>query len=200
MITKRNVSFFVISSMGLVLQGQLEIFLRLFLIELLELLTDVGLLELRHLIYPRHLTGFGMLVFFINLSLMEFQVRCLVLFLLVSGKDGFERFWMDSLQKNIQLMLEFSKGPFLFLDFTFYTLMIFSMMLSMILLSMLMILFFILSVVRQLICGKKFNWVLNLNLMYKTLWTGAGNGLLISMLEKLSRFCLIDVIPIFLLM
>ena len=31
-----------------------------------------GLLELRHLIYPRLLTGFGMLVFFTNLSLMEF--------------------------------------------------------------------------------------------------------------------------------
>ena len=28
--------------------------------------------------------------------------------------------------------------------------------------------------------------VLNLNLIYKTLWTGAGSGLLISMLEKLN--------------
>ena len=32
------------------------------------LLTCLGLLELQHLIYPRHLTGFGMLVFFTNLS------------------------------------------------------------------------------------------------------------------------------------
>ena len=31
--------------------------------------------ELQHLIYPRLLTGFGMLFFFTNLSLMEFQVR-----------------------------------------------------------------------------------------------------------------------------
>ena len=37
-------------------------------------LTGLGLLELWHLIYPRLLTGFGMLVFFTNLSLMEFQV------------------------------------------------------------------------------------------------------------------------------
>ena len=32
--------------------------------------------------------------------------------------------------------------------------------------------------------------LLTLNLIYKTLWTGAGSGLLISMLEKLSWFCL----------
>ena len=53
-------------------------------------LTDLGLLELWHLIYPRLLTGFGMLVFFTNVSLMEFQVRYLALFLLFSVIDGFE--------------------------------------------------------------------------------------------------------------
>ena len=42
-----------------------------------------------------------------NLSLMEFQVRYLALFLHFSVIDGFELFWMESLQKNIQLMLEF---------------------------------------------------------------------------------------------
>ena len=47
----------------------------------------------------------GMLVFFTNLSLMEFQVRHLVLFLLFLVTDEFEWFWMGSLQKNIQLML-----------------------------------------------------------------------------------------------
>ena len=36
---------------------------------MLGLLTGLGLLELSHLIYPRLLTGFGMLVFFTNLSL-----------------------------------------------------------------------------------------------------------------------------------
>ena len=38
---------------------------------------------------------------------------------------------------------------------------------------------------RHLICGNNLNWLLNLNLIYETLWTGAGSGLLISMLEKL---------------
>ena len=49
-----------------------------------------------------------------------------------------------SLHKNIQLMLEFLKAPFLVLHFSYYTLMAFLMMLSMILLSMLMILLAIL--------------------------------------------------------
>ena len=35
---------------------------------MLGLLTDLGLLELWHLIYPRPLTGFGMMVFFTNVS------------------------------------------------------------------------------------------------------------------------------------
>ena len=74
------------------LLDQLEIFLQFYLIELLGLLTGLGLLELWHLIYPRLLTGFGMLVFFTNLSLMEFQVRYLALFLLFSVTDGFEWF------------------------------------------------------------------------------------------------------------
>ena len=34
------------------------------------------------------------------------------------------------------------------------------------------------------------NWLLNLDLIYKTLWTGVRSGLLISLLEKLSWFCL----------
>ena len=61
---------------------------------------------------------FGMLVFFTNLGLMEFQVRHLALFLLFSVTGGFKWFWMGSLHKNIQLMLVFLKvplGPTLFL-------------------------------------------------------------------------------------
>ena len=100
----------------------------------------MGLLEQWHLIYPRLLTGFGMLVFFTNLNLMEFQVRYLALFLLFSVIDGFEWFWMESLHKNTQLMLEFLKAPFLVLHFSCYTLMTFLTMLPVILLSMLMIL------------------------------------------------------------
>ena len=100
-MTERSVTFFLNSSMVLGLLDQLQIFSQLYLKELLGLLTGLGLLELWHLIYPRLLTGFGMLVFFTNLSLMEFQVRYLALFLLFSVIDGFEWFWMGSLQKNI---------------------------------------------------------------------------------------------------
>ena len=56
-------------------------------------------------IYPRLLTGFVMLVLFINLSPMEFQVRYLALFLLFAVIDGFKWFWMENLHMNIQLML-----------------------------------------------------------------------------------------------
>ena len=135
-----------------------------------------------------------MLVFFTNLSLMEFQVRYLSLFFLFSLIDGFDWFWMESLHKNIQLMLEFLKAPFLVLNFSYYTLMIFLTMLSVILLSMLMILLSILSVIRYLICGNNLNWLLNLNLMYEVLWTGTRSGLLILMLRKLKWFRLTGII------
>ena len=54
--------------------------------------------------------------------------------------------------KNIQLMLEFLKGPFLVLHFSYYTLMTSLMMLPAILLSM-MIQLSTLNVIRHLICG-----------------------------------------------
>ena len=103
--------------------------------------------------YPRLLTEFGMLVFFTNLSLTEFQVRYLALFLLFLVIGGFGLFWMENLHKNIQLMLVFLKGLFLVLHFSYYTLMTFLTMLSVILLSMLMILLSTLNVIRHLICG-----------------------------------------------
>ena len=53
---------------------------------------------------------------------------------------------MESLHKNIQLMREFFKAPFLVLHFSYYTLMAFLMMLSVILLSMLMIPLFLLYI------------------------------------------------------
>ena len=109
------------------------------------------------------------MVFFANLSLVEFQVRYLALFLLFSAIDDFEWFWMESLHKNIQLMWEFLKATFLVLHFSYYTLMIFLMMLSLILLSMLIILLFILSVIGHLICGNNLNWLLSSNLIYETL-------------------------------
>ena len=63
--------FFLNSSMVLGLLNQLDIFSQLYLIKLVGVLAGLGLIELWHLIYLRVLTGFGMLVFFTNLSLME---------------------------------------------------------------------------------------------------------------------------------
>ena len=181
-----NCGLFLISSKDLGLLDQLLLFSQLYLIELLGLLTGLGLLELWHLIYPRLLTGFCMLVFFTNLRLMEFQVRYLALFLLLSVIDDFEWFWMESLHKNIQLMCELLKASFFVLYFSYYTLMIFLTMLSVILLSMLMILLSILSEISHLICGNNLNWLLNLNLICETLWTWLRSCLLISVLGKFS--------------
>ena len=80
-----------------------------------------------------------------KLTLMEFQVRYLALFLIFSVIDSFEWFCMERLHKSIQLMLEFLKASFLVLLFSYYLLMTFLTMLSVILLSMLMILLSILS-------------------------------------------------------
>ena len=162
--------------MDLGLLHQLQIFLQLHLIELLGFLGGLGLLKLQHLIYLRLLTGFGILVFF-----------------------SFEWFQMGRLHKNIQLMQEFLKAPFLVLHFSYYTLMTFLMMLPVILLSMLVILLSVLSVTRHLICGNNQNWLLNLNLIYKALWIGAGGGFLISMLEKLNWFHLTSLTTLVLL-
>ena len=112
-----------------------------------------------------------MLFFFTNLSLMEFQVRYLGLFLLFSVIDGFEWLWMGSLHKNIQLMLEFLNAPFLVLHFSCYTLMTFLMMLFVILLSMPMILLCILSAIRNLIGGN------NLNGFWTWIWSTRHCGL-----------------------
>ena len=78
--------------------------------------------------------------------------------------------------------------------------MIFLAMLSVILLYMLMTLLSILSVSKHLICGNNLDWLLNLNLIYQTLWTGVRSGLLISMIEKLSWFRLTSLITMVLLM
>ena len=99
------------------------------------------------------LTEFGMLVFFTKLVHMKFQVKYLDLFLLFLVIGGFWWFWMGSLHKNIQLMLELLKGSFLALHFSYYILMIFLMMLSVILLYILMILPAALNMIRYLIYG-----------------------------------------------
>ena len=63
-----------------------------------------------------------MLVFFTNLSLIEFQVRYLALFLLFSVICRFSWFWMGNLHNNIQFMLEFLKGLLFVPRFSYYTL------------------------------------------------------------------------------
>ena len=95
-------------------------------------------------------------------------------------------------------MLEFLKAPFLVLHFYYYKLITF-LMLSVILLSMLLILLSILKIIRHLIWGN-LNWLLNLNLIYETLWTSARSGLLISMLGKLNWFRLTGLITMVQLM
>ena len=104
-----------------------------------------------------------MQVLFRNLSLTEFQVRYLVLYLLLSVIDSFEWFWMGSLMRISSYMLDFHKGPFLFLHFSYSTLMTF-LMLSVILVSMLMVLLCTLSVV----CDNNYNWLVNLKLIQET--------------------------------
>ena len=81
----------------------------------------------------------------------------------------------------------------------FYSTSVTLMMLSVILLSMLMMLLSILSMIRHLIYGSNWNWLLNLNFINETLWTGALSGLLIPMLGKLSWFRVTDLIRLVLL-
>ena len=114
---------------------------------------------------------------------------------LFSVIDSFDRFRMGSLHKSIQLMLELLKGLLLALHFPYYILRTFLMMLSVLLLSMLMMI-----LLRHLICGNNLNGLLNLNLIYETLWAGARSGLLISILGKLIWFHLTDLITLALLM
>ena len=114
------------------------------------------------------------------------QVFGLISFFSVIIIDGFKWSWMGSLHKNIQLMLYFLMAPFLVLHLSYYTLIFFLMMIYVILLSIPMILPSNLTVIKHMICGSNWNWLLNLNLIYEILWTGAGSGLLISMLDRLN--------------
>ena len=140
-------------------------------------------------LYLRLLTRFGMLVFFTNLSLTEFQVKYLTLFHLFLVVDGFEWLWMGSLCKTIQLMLEFLKAPLFLL-----TLMIFLKTLSVILLSMLMV---VLSTSLNLFCritlvDDHLNW---LNWLHFFILEGGLVDILIDCMIFLSR--LLDFIRIY---
>ena len=117
--------------------------------------------------YPILSTGFGMLVFFTNRSLLSdlkfHRNRCFRVVL--DGKSSQEYL------VNAGVLQGSILGPTLFL--------LWMMILSVILLSMPMIVLSTLYVIRHLICSNNYNWFLSLYLIYVTLWTGAGGGLLI---------------------
>ena len=128
-----------------------------------------------------------MLVFFTNLSLMEFQVRYLALFLYFFSKKWLRVVLNGKSEQeypvNAGVPLGFLVGPTLLVGPSWWCLYV----------------DVILSVIRHLICDTNFNWLLNLNLIYETLWIGE-SGLLISMLGKLNWFCLTGFITMVLLL
>ena len=124
----------------------------------------------------------------------------MALFLVFSVIDGSTWFWMKGLHKKIQLILEFLKTPFLILHFPTVHFKTFLIMLSVILLSLLVILLSILGVIRHMTCGKNLNCLLNVSLIYETLWTVVKSGFLISMLRKLNWCRLTGLITMVLLM
>ena len=104
---------------------------------------------------------------------------------------------MECLHKNIQFILEFLKGLFILLHFSYYTLMIFLMMLSVILL-------YAKNTVR-VICGSIWSvattWIGLWTWIWSTRhWTGAGSDLLIAIPEKLNWFRLTGLITLVLMM
>ena len=141
-----------------------------------------------------------MLLIFTKLESYGVSGQVLDLTCLLCIIDVFRWLWMGDLYKNIHLILEFLKVPFLVLQFFSYKLVIFLMMLSVVLLSMPMVLLSTISVIRSDICGNNQNWFLNLNLIYEALWNGTESGLLISMLEKLILFRSTSLITLVLLM
>ena len=89
---------------------------------------------------------------------------------------------------NIQLTLEFLKGLFLVLLFSYFTLITSLMMLCVILLSMLMTLLSALNVIDHLICGKQLELASELEFDLQDTVEWGGSGLLISVLEKPNQF------------
>ena len=77
--------------------------------------------------------------------------------------------------------------PFLVLRFSYYTFLI-DVICGAAIYAMLMILLSILNVSRHVICWNNLSWLLNLNLIYDTVWAGTGSSLLILVLQKLNWF------------
>ena len=125
---------------------------------------------------------------------LEFHLKYLALFCIFSEIKSFSWFWMETLNKNIQMILEFLEASLLIIHFSYYTFMAFLMKQSLILLYLL-VMPTTLSVIRHLICCIKQNWSLNYNMIYETLWTEVGCGFLTSKLEKFSWFhCVITLV------
>ena len=61
-----------------------------------------------------------LLVFVTSISLMNFQLRYLALYLLFSVISSLGWFWMGNLHKNIQFILLFLKVLFLVIHFSYY--------------------------------------------------------------------------------
>ena len=88
-------------------------------------------------------------------------------------------------------MLEFLKAPFLFLHFTYC-----SNDLTNDVICNITIYADDTNLKCDLILGNNQKWLLNLNLICKTVWTRARSGIFISMLEKLNWFCLTSLITL----
>ena len=158
----------------------------------------------RHFIWTLyHCISFTSMYIDVNVSTLVPKLRCLILLFSVLG--GVMWFWMESLHKNIQLILEFLNAAFLVLHSSYFTifflfLLAFLMMLPVILLSVLMILLSTLSLIRHSDLWKYLELAAQLESDLRDTVDWAGNNLLILMLEKLSRFCFTGLITLVLLM
>ena len=119
-MTLRNVSFFFIYNVVSGLLDQLQIFWQMCLVELIGFLVSLGLLELWHLMYARLSTVW-------HTSLLHKQKSYEISLKLFGHIKYFLKnkwllfsFWMGSLAKCIQLILEFLKAPFLVLHYSYY--------------------------------------------------------------------------------